>query len=114
MFVKSPSNALLIVAVKTSVPQMNATPRMIATPVSTKRTLWERIPLTVTFHMGLFPQALHPVEHAISRWLVHLVDDLPVGEEHDPVRVAGRDRVVRDHDDRLVQVRHRVAHERED
>src|SRR3954453_11334185 len=101
MFGKSPSNALLIVAVKTSVPQMNATPRMIATPVSTKRTLWERIPLTVTFHMGLLPQALHPVQHALGGRLVHLVDDLAVGQEHDPVRVARGDRVVGDHHDRL-------------
>src|ERR1051325_5289100 len=105
MFAKRPSNVLLIVAVSTSVPEMNATPRMTATPVSRKRTLWARIPLKVTFHMGLFPQALHPVQHAVRGRLVHLVDDLAVGEEHDPVRVPGGDRVVGDHDDRLVQVR---------
>src|ERR1700710_1973653 len=101
MFANRPSNVLLIVAVSTSVPEMNATPRMTATPVSRNRILWARMPLIVTFHMGLFPQALPAVQASIRRGLVHLVDDVAVGEEDDAVRVPRGDRVVRDHHDRL-------------
>ena len=35
---------------------------------------------------------------------VELVDDAAVGEEHDPVGVRGRDRVVGDHHDRLAEL----------
>ena len=43
---------------------------------------------------------------------LHLVDDAAVGEEHDPVGVAGGDRVVGDHDDRLAELVDGLAHER--
>ena len=43
-----------------------------------------------------------------------LVDDAAVGEEDDPVGVAGRARVVGDHDDGLAQLPHGPAHEVED
>jgi len=47
------------------------------------------------------------------RRLAHLVHDLPIGQENDPVRVARRDRVVGDHDDGLAHLVHRAAHEGE-
>ena len=58
--------------------------------------------------------------------MAHLVDDavrpsglrssstIPVGEEDDAVRVAGGDRVVGDHHDRLAEVVDGLAHELED
>ena len=41
-------------------------------------------------------EALHPVEHRVGGGVVHLVDDVAVGEEHDPVGVRGGGRVVGD------------------
>ena len=52
---------------------------------------------------------LHEVENAVSGRLVHLVDHMTVGEEQDPVGVAGRGRVVGDHDDRLTELLDRLA-----
>ena len=43
-----------------------------------------------------------------------LVGDATIGEEDHAVRVAGRDRVVGHHDDRLAELAHGMAHERED
>ena len=63
---------------------------------------------------GSVPEALHAVEHAVGRRREHLVDDLAIGEEDHPVGVAGGDRIVRDHHDRLAEVAHRAAHELED
>ena len=43
-----------------------------------------------------------------------LVDDAAVGEEDDPVGVAGRHRVVGHHHDGLAELAHGLPHERED
>ena len=56
----------------------------------------------------------HVVEHGIRGGIGQLVGDATIGEEDHTVRVAGRDRVVGDHDDRLAELAHGVAHERED
>ncbi len=52
MFVNRSSNVFWIVAVSTSVPDTNATPRITAIAVSTKRILLAANPLRVTFHIG--------------------------------------------------------------
>src|SRR4051794_4546809 len=121
MSLKRPSNVFEIVAVSTNVPEMNATPRITATPVSRKRTFFAQMPLSVTFHMmpsprsaGSRAEALHLVEHQVSRRLGELVDRRAVGEEHHSVGVARRDRVVGDDDGRLAEIVDRLAHERQD
>ncbi len=58
---KRSSNVALIVSVKTKVPATNATPIMIDSPVSSRRSQWARSDLRValtTAHLEL----LHPVE----------------------------------------------------
>src|SRR5438445_8400558 len=116
MSLNRPSKVLEMVAVSTNVPEMNATPSITAMPVSRKRTFLLRMPLTVTFHMvgDLRAEALHLVEHRIGVGVVELVDDRAVGEEDDAIRVPSSDRVVGDHDDGLVEIVDRLAHERED
>ena len=39
---------------------------------------------------------------------MHLAHDATVGEKHNSIRVRGGERIVRHHDDRLTQLRHRV------
>lgn len=56
---------------------------------------------------------LHEVENGVGRRLEHLVDDVPVGQEQDPVGVAGGGRVVGDHDDRLAELLDGLAQEAE-
>jgi hypothetical protein len=46
----------------------------------------------------------HPVQHGLRRRPGQLPGDPPVGEEDDPVGVAGRHGVVGDHDDRLAEL----------
>ena len=65
-------------------------------------------------HWAWSRQALHPVEHLLGRRARRLVDDASVAEEHDPVGVRGGDRIVGDHDDRLLVLVDGVAHEVED
>ena len=56
---------------------------------------------------------LHVVEHGVGGRLEHLVDDVAVGQEQDPVGVAGGGRVVGDHDDGLAEFLDRLAQEAE-
>src|SRR6476659_8783443 len=114
MSLKRPLKVLEMVSVSTNVPDTNATPSMTAMPVSRKRTFLLQIPLSVTFHMGSGAQALHLVEHRVGRRREEFVDDGAVGQEHDAVGVARRDRVVRDHEDGLAEVVDRLAHEAQD
>src|SRR6187401_3215998 len=104
MSLKSPLNVLEIVSVSTNVPDTNATPSMTAMPVSRNRTFLAQIPLSVTLHMGSAAQALHLVEYRVGVGREQLVDDRAVVEEHHPVGVRRRDRVVGDHHDGLAQV----------
>ena len=85
-------------------PERNDTPSITASAVSANRSLWAKRPFSVSLNTRLLPEVLEPVEDALRGRLEHLVDDLAVGEEHDPVGVARGDRVVGDHHDRLVEV----------
>src|SRR5262245_36838625 len=106
-------NVALSVSVRMKLPATNATPRTTASDVRARRTLWARSPFRVARHMGSAPQALHPVEHSVGGRPVHLVHDLAVGQEHDPVGEARGVRVVGDHHDGLAEVGHRLAEEPE-
>src|SRR5436305_5017757 len=99
-----------IVAVSTRVPETNATPSMTATPVRRNLILRARMPLMVTRHIVLLSEAFHAVEDGLRGRVRHLVHDPSVIEEHRAVRVAGRDRIVRDHDDGLAEVLDRLTH----
>src|SRR5205085_6991708 len=94
-------NVELRVSVSTSDPATKPTPSTMASDVSAKRSLWARRLLSVALNMdgrrkrGLSPlQLLEAVEHLLGRGTAHLGNDLAVVEEHDPVGVAGRGRVV--------------------
>ncbi len=58
MFANRSSNVFWIVAVSTSVPEMNETPSTTASAVNKNRSLWPASPLRVTFHMGYSPPSL--------------------------------------------------------
>src|SRR5262245_12912113 len=101
-----------MVSVSTSVPAMSATPSVTARAVVIRRSFLASRPWKTTFSMaGSLPEPLHALEHLVGSRLPHLIDDPAVREEHDAVGVAGRGRVVGDHDDRLVHLVHGAAHE---
>ena len=83
---------------------MKATPSTTDSAVSDSRSLWASRLLYGPFSTSSVAQALHAVEDGSARRIGHLVDDATVGEEDDPVGVAGRDRVVGHHDDRLAEL----------
>ena len=78
---------LFRVAVSTSVPETNATPRMIDRAVSASRNLRASRPLTVTFHMSA-PQLLHLVEHGVGRRRDQIPDQPPVGQENHAIGIC--------------------------
>ena len=49
-------------------------------------------------------QALHPLKHQVRDRLAQLVNDPPVGQEHDPVRVARRHWIMGHHHDGLAEL----------
>ena len=71
-------------------------------------------PLIVTRNTDQPPSCFILSRTASAVGRSHLVDDLAVGQEHDPVGVARGAGVVRDHHDRLPEVADRAAHELED
>ena len=75
---------------------MNATPSTTADAVSAKRNLWASRLFTCLQHWSS-PAARHLAPRPFIRRVVHLVHDPAVGQEHHPVGVAGRHRVVGDH-----------------
>src|SRR5579859_3264919 len=105
-------NVLCSVSVSTNVPEMKVTPSTMASAVSPSRSLWASRPLIVTFHMS-GPQGPHALEDRVGGRLVEFAHDLAVVQEDDPVRVRGPARVVGDHDNRLAELGHRAAQERE-
>ncbi len=107
---KRSSNAESAVSVRTRVPATNPTPRTIASAVSASRSFLATRLFSAARHISDFQQ-LHPVEDLLGRRIPHLVHDLAVGEEHDPVGVGGAGRVVSDHHDRLSVVGHRCLEE---
>src|ERR1700722_15012871 len=109
MFVKSVLNVLLSVSVRTNVPAMKVTPRTMARAVRTRRSLCARRPLIVTRHTSALragagaaaaaaaaagagagartaagAEGPHVLQDRVGRGRGELVDDVAVGEEHDP------------------------------
>src|SRR5213079_3223580 len=113
MLPNSVVNVFCRVSVRTNVPEMNVTPRMIASAVSASRSLWASRPLSVTLRMSC-PQGPHALEHGIGGRLAELAHHRPVGQEHYPVGVRGAARVVGDHDDGLAEFGHRLLQEGQD
>src|SRR5437660_2364412 len=104
------------VSVSTNVPATKPTPRTTDRAVSASRSLWASRPLIMTRRIGLPSsrfERLEPVEDALRRRALHLVDDVPVGQEHRGIGVAGGGRVVGDHDDGLAEIVDRLAQEAE-
>ena len=97
-------NDFVNVSEKMNVPARNDVPRMTAREVSSKRPLRAMMPFRAILNIDSVTEPLHAIEHEIGRRLGHLVDDLAVGEEDDPVRVARRIGVVGDHHDRLPEI----------
>src|SRR5689334_20680074 len=103
-----------MVSVRTNVPDMNATPSMTARAVSPNLSLWASSPLMVTRRTVLLADVFHAIDDGLGGRVLELVDDPPVGEEHDAVGVTGGDGVMGDHHDRLAEVGDGLAHELED
>src|ERR1700720_4047164 len=110
MLLKSAVNVLCKVSVSTYVPEMNVTPRMIASAVSISRSLCASSPLRVTLRMS-GSHGPHALEHRIGRGFLKLAHYGPVGQEDDPVRVGGAAWIVGHHDDRLTRFPHRPPQE---
>src|SRR5581483_5655442 len=102
------------VSVSTNVPATNPTPSTTDRAVRARRSLWASRPLIMTRRTALGLQGLEPVQYPLDRGALHLVDDVAVGQEHRGVGVAGRGRVVGDHDDRLPEGVDRLAQEPQD
>ena len=64
--------------------------------------------------MASASEGANAVEDGVGGRGVEVVDDPPVGEEHGAVGVRRGDGVVGDHDDRLAELAHGGAHERQD
>src|SRR5574340_1698281 len=107
------SNVRCRVSVSRNDPATKAVPSTTDSTVSASRTLCAARLRRDTLRMGeLLEYAmasdhflgrggielLHPVQHGLGGGLTQLVDDLPVGQEHDAVGVARGTRIVR-HDD---------------
>src|SRR4051794_9315025 len=103
--VKKRSMPARSVSLSTIVPARNATPRKTAknVPMSRRLCAHSAAKVSLTMTSPLLPERLHPVEHPLRGRGLHPVDDPAVGEEDHLVGVAGGDRVVRDHDDRLAE-----------
>src|SRR5690348_11499240 len=111
-------NVLCNVSVRTNVPEMNVTPKMIASAVSASRSLCASSPLSVTFRMChpplLIAERPHAFQHGVGGRRFELAHHRPVGQEHHPVGVGGTARVVRHHDDRLAEFADRLLQEGQD
>src|ERR1700693_101789 len=112
MWPNSVVKVLCSVSVRTNVPEMKVTPSTMAMPVSTSRSLCASSPLMVTFHMSV-PQLLHVLEDRVGGGGGELADDRAVGEEDHSIGMGGTAGVVGDHDDGLVEFRHRPTQESE-
>src|SRR5579859_2428118 len=110
MLLKSTVNVLCKVSVRTYVPEMNVTPRTIASAVSTSRSLCASSPLRVTLRTSASQRA-HALKHRVGGGLVEFPHDGAVRKEDDPVRVGGAARIVGDHHDRLADFPHRLLQE---
>src|SRR5882757_2284088 len=111
--VNSLSKLAFRVSPSSSVPLRNATPSTTAIMLPSRRRLCDHISENATLRIS-GPQSLHVIEHDLGRRFLDGVHDVPVGQEDRAVRIAGRDRVVSDHDDRLVELAPRPLQEAED
>src|SRR3954451_20058973 len=94
------SKPRLMVAVRTKVPAMKATPSTTEMHVEIRRRLWAHSDRKVSRNMGCsVAEGLHEVHDVLGARVVQLVDDLAVGEDQHPVRVGGGHGVVGDHHD---------------
>ena len=84
------------VSVKIRVPLTNATPSTIANVLISSRSLRPSRLLSAALIMRRGHPG-HDLEHLLLAGLAHLVDDPAVGEEHHPVGVRRRHRVVGHH-----------------
>src|SRR5215469_10229680 len=112
---KSASRLCVSVAVNTKLPAMKAVPSAMARAVSRSLARWasrlRKVAPNIGASLGVraggelrLAQRAHPVHDRLRRGRVNEADDLPVGEQHDPLGVRGRDWVMRDHDDRLPEL----------
>src|SRR6516164_497187 len=103
MLLNSVLNTLCKVSVSTNVPAMKVTPRTIANAVRPRRSLCASRPLIVTVHMS-GTQRPHSLQDRVGGRAYQFVDDAPVSEEDDPIRIGRAAGIVGDHDDRLPEV----------
>ena len=113
--VNSASRLWVRLAVNTKLPHIRPVPRATASAVMASRTggcagLRTQCAASSVSFQGRV-KGSHPIQHGLRRRPRQLSSDPPVGEEDDPVGVAGRCRVVGDHDDGLAELPHRPAQE---
>src|SRR5262249_26474686 len=114
----SESRLWVRVAVNTKLPAIRPVPRATASAVMASRAPWLRRLANMVRNMSLTLQGRvdggHPVQDGLRVRPVEPAGDPPVGEEDDPVGVAGGDGVVGDHDDRLAELAHAAAEQGQD
>src|SRR5215472_6297157 len=114
----SESRLWVRVAVNTKLPAIRPVPRATASAVMASRAPWLRMLANMVRSMSVTPQDRveggHPVQDGLRGRPVKPASDPPVGEEDDPVGVAGGHRVVGDHDDRLAELAHAPAEQVQD
>src|SRR5947209_3868234 len=97
------------------VPARKATPRKTAMKAPTSRRLWVQRLLAASLVVCISDlQRLQVGKDRRHARRCVTIDDAPVSQEQDGIGVCRGDRVVGHHDDRLPQVRHRLAHTAED
>src|ERR1017187_3019628 len=104
------------------VPETKVTPRMTATAVKARRSLWASRLRRLTFSTGRrpalaglsFAEVADDGEEGVGGGRPGLVDDPAVGEIDPPVRVRRGEGVVTDHDDGLAEIVDGAAEEREE
>src|SRR4051812_24041293 len=101
--------AASIVSVRMKVPDTRVTASATANAVPRRRPPCATAPRSRR-NMSA-PELLHVVYRPLGGGVEHLVHDLAVGQEHDPVGVGGGDGVVGDHHDRLAEAVDGPAHE---
>src|SRR5499427_921925 len=104
------------VAVNTKLPAIRPVPRATASAVIASRAPWLRRLANMVRNMSVTPwlEGGHPVQDGLRCGLVEPAGDPPVGEEDNPVGVAGSHRVVGDHDDGLAELAHAAAQQVQD
>src|SRR5215469_5231832 len=112
----SESRLRVRVAVNTKLPAIRPVPRATASAVIARRAPWPRRLANMVRNTSVTPwlEGGHPVQDGLGCGLVEPAGDPPVGEEDNPVGVAGGRRVVGDHDDGLAELAHAAAEQVQD